>query len=194
MPRSTAQNQIIREATQARLLSSAMTMYGEWGYANTSIRKIADQAGVSLGLLYHYFSSKESLLAAVIENTMMVISDGFVPVHTLSDPQDKILFLLEYIFNALEEDPTYWGLFYSLRSQPAVMRVVGASLRLWTGRLRSLFINFLREAGSETPEIEAFVLYSLVEGTIQQFLLDPENYPLRAVSHRILSTYRTPAP
>ncbi len=190
MPRTTEQNQIIREATQSRLIESALALFAERGYAHTSIRKIADHAGVSLGLLYHYFSSKESLLTAVFDNTMVVISMGFAPISEIDNPLEKINYLVTYIFDALQEDRTYWGLFYSLRSQPAVMVILGDSIRLWTRRLRSLFEEFLRERGSQTPEIDALLLYSMIEGTIQQYLLDHENYPLGEIRDRIISEYQ----
>ena len=74
MPRTQEQNQEIREATRARLLETAITLFAQHGYAHTSIRMIADRAEVSPGLLYHYFENKESLLHAVFENCMMIIS------------------------------------------------------------------------------------------------------------------------
>ncbi|MDX1522714.1 MAG: TetR/AcrR family transcriptional regulator [Anaerolineae bacterium] len=189
MPRTSDQNQRIRAATRAKLLDSAMIVFAERGYAHTSIRKIAEHAGVSVGLLYHYFPGKESLLQAVFDNCMEIISTGFAGVQAVVDPAAKITYLVRYIFGALQADRSFWGLFYSLRSQPAVMAVLGDSFRLWTGRLRMLFTEYLTQSGRESPEIAAYVLYSLIEGTIQQYLLDPEPYPLEAVVERIIGEY-----
>jgi len=47
----------------------------------------------------------------------------------------------------------------------------------------------MRAAGRAEPEIEALLLYSLIEGTIQQYLLDPANYPLEAVANRIINQF-----
>ena len=150
---------------------------------------IADQAGVSVGLLYHYLESKEILLEAVFENSMMIISEGFISALEDGDPNQRVANILRYIFSALQEDRDFWGLFYSLRSQPAVMRVLGDDFRHWTAQLRDLLTENLDAAGRSDPELEALILYSLIEGTIQQYLLDPENYPLEIVAEQIISEY-----
>ena len=185
MPRTAAQNQEIREATTANLLNSAMVLFAENGYAHTSMRKIASHAQVSVGLLYHYFDNKEQLLTAVFDNCMKIIGASFIGIEALADPMAKINFLITTIFETLQEDPMFWGLFYSLRAQPAVTAVLGESLRFWTGHLRGLFVILFEEANRENPEYEAYFLYSLIEGAIQQFLLDPDQYPLTEISRRI---------
>jgi hypothetical protein len=46
--------------------------------------------------------------------------------------------------------------------------------------------------GRPDPELEALILYSLIEGTIQQYLLDPANYPLDQVVARIKGQFVSP--
>jgi len=185
MPRTTEQNQEIREATRAKLLDSSMILFAENGYTHTSIRKIAAHANVSVGLLYHYFDNKEELLTAVFDHCIERINQSFMIVLDTSAPLEKINLLVQVIFSTLSSDPIFWGLFYSLRAQPPVTIILGDSFRLWTSRLRNVFIELYREAGHIDPETDAYVLYSLIEGTIQQYLLDIENYPLQAVAERI---------
>ena len=56
-----------REATQAKLLASARRMFGENGYADTSLEDIAADCGVTVRPIYHYFDSKLGLFTAVTE-------------------------------------------------------------------------------------------------------------------------------
>ncbi|GAB4579234.1 MAG: TetR/AcrR family transcriptional regulator [Anaerolineales bacterium] len=191
MPRTPQQNQHLRDAARAKLLDSAMIVFAEEGYANASIRKIAAQAGVSLGLLYHYFDHKEALLAAVFENCMLILSTEFAGAANAEGTLGKVAFLIRKTFDLLQADPKFWGLFYGLRAQPAVMNVIGDSVRLWTGRLRDIFESCFTQAGRANPEIEARLLYSIIEGTVQQYLLEPENYPLEEVVARIILQFGT---
>ena len=55
------------EATRAALLRAARQLFGERGFAATSIEELASSAGVTRGALYHHFASKEDLFAAVFE-------------------------------------------------------------------------------------------------------------------------------
>jgi AcrR family transcriptional regulator len=50
-----------------QLIAVAIDVFGEHGFAGSSIRAIAEQAGVSHGTLIQHFGSKEGLLMAVLE-------------------------------------------------------------------------------------------------------------------------------
>jgi AcrR family transcriptional regulator len=189
MPRTTVQNEQIREATRANILDSAMSLFARHGYASTSIRRISEQAGVSVGLMYHYFEAKESLLQAVFDHCIQRLSAVFEEAFQGAAPGERLASLLRAMFDLLEREQEFWALFYMLRSQPAIMEVLGDAFRLWTGRLRHLFVAELRAAGWPEPELEALLLYSLIEGTIQQYLLDPLNYPLDSVVQRLIDRY-----
>jgi len=55
--------------TRAAILDAALEMFLERGYENTTMRAIADRAGVALGNAYYYFRSKEHLIQAFYGRT-----------------------------------------------------------------------------------------------------------------------------
>jgi AcrR family transcriptional regulator len=57
------------EASRAAILDAALELFQERGYAATTMRAIADRAGVSLGGSYHYFPSKEHLVLEFYRHT-----------------------------------------------------------------------------------------------------------------------------
>jgi AcrR family transcriptional regulator len=57
------------ERTRARILDAALKLLQEHGYEATTMRAIAEEAGVSLGNAYHYFPSKEALLQVFYART-----------------------------------------------------------------------------------------------------------------------------
>ena len=52
------------EQTRAGIVDAALRLFGAAGYDATTMRAIADEAGVSLGSAYYYFSGKEELIQA----------------------------------------------------------------------------------------------------------------------------------
>lgn len=46
------------------LLKAAKELFGEYGYAETTFKKISERAGVALGLLTHHYGNKEKLFLA----------------------------------------------------------------------------------------------------------------------------------
>jgi AcrR family transcriptional regulator len=53
--------------TREKILQAAFTVLSRQGYENTSIKDIAEEAGVAQGLVHYYFKSKQQLVLAVLE-------------------------------------------------------------------------------------------------------------------------------
>ena len=51
--------------TRRAILDAALHCFASAGFRSTSIRTIAEKAGVTVGTIYHYFDNKESLILAV---------------------------------------------------------------------------------------------------------------------------------
>lgn len=69
-------------ATRGALLAAARTLFAERGYDRTTVRGVAERAGVNQALLFRYFGNKESLFAeAVTAQALAPLSDG--PPETL---------------------------------------------------------------------------------------------------------------
>jgi AcrR family transcriptional regulator len=66
-----------KEARPAELVSAALELFVEKGYAGTRLDDVAARAGVSKGTLYLYFENKEELFKAVVrENIVARISQS----------------------------------------------------------------------------------------------------------------------
>jgi AcrR family transcriptional regulator len=52
--------------TREKILQAAFTVLSRQGYENTSIKEIAEEAGVAQGLVHYYFKSKQQLVLGVL--------------------------------------------------------------------------------------------------------------------------------
>ncbi|HEX3732991.1 MAG TPA: TetR/AcrR family transcriptional regulator [Mycobacteriales bacterium] len=64
---------LVETSRQDRLIDAALELFAGRGVDAASIKEIGRAAGAAPGLIYHYFDSKEALLAAAIER------HGFLP-------------------------------------------------------------------------------------------------------------------
>jgi len=64
-----------KEARPAELLSAALELFVERGFAATKLDDVAAKAGVSKGTLYLYFDNKEALFKAVIQQGILPVLD-----------------------------------------------------------------------------------------------------------------------
>jgi len=69
-----------REHTRRKILDAAREMFVRQGYEATTMRAIADRAGVSLGSSYHYFPSKEHLVLEFYRHTHELHAAAIAPL------------------------------------------------------------------------------------------------------------------
>ncbi|MBU1168015.1 MAG: CerR family C-terminal domain-containing protein [Proteobacteria bacterium] len=99
-------------STRERILEYAGDMFGKKGFKSTTIRMIAQEAGVNVAAVNYHFRDKEGLYAEVIED---IFSKGFARFPSLdpkSDPamsaEDRLkLFIRGTIYRILS--PEGWG-------------------------------------------------------------------------------------
>jgi AcrR family transcriptional regulator len=68
------------ESSRAVILQAALDLFQERGYEATTMRAIADRAGVSLGSSYHYFPSKEHLVLEFYRHTHELHAQAIRPL------------------------------------------------------------------------------------------------------------------
>ncbi|MCM3782311.1 TetR/AcrR family transcriptional regulator [Neobacillus mesonae] len=66
MPRSKEQFEEMRKATREKIHSSAMHLFVHQGYGSTNVQNIADSAGISIGLLYRHYKTKDELFQELV--------------------------------------------------------------------------------------------------------------------------------
>jgi AcrR family transcriptional regulator len=78
------------EMTRQALLEAARTLFGERGYAATSLDEITSAAKVTKGALYHHFGGKQELFAAVYEQVKREVSERAATAFLEPDPWEDL--------------------------------------------------------------------------------------------------------
>jgi AcrR family transcriptional regulator len=80
------------ERSRRAVLDAALYLFSHQGYRATSVREIAERAGVSTGNLYHHFPDKESLFRALTEEYFTITASHRFPfrrvIETTSFPDN----------------------------------------------------------------------------------------------------------
>src|SRR6478752_2623262 len=84
------------------LLSIAAGLFAEKGFKNTTVRDIADAAGILSGSLYHHFDSKESMVDEILQTFQAELFAAYDAVLASSDdPRTKIERAVRLSFEAI---------------------------------------------------------------------------------------------
>ena len=87
----------IPEERKEFILEVGTDEFSSKGYENANINVIAHNAGISIGLMYKYFSTKEDLFLTCITRGMKILEDA---VEEIMISQDKLLIKAEKLLRA----------------------------------------------------------------------------------------------
>lgn len=127
------------DARRAHLLAVGAAVFGTRAYDDVQIDQIAQQAGVSRGLLYHYFPSKRVFFAAIVQVGYDEILEATRP-DTSQPPAEQLQASLEAYVDYVESHPhVYRAIFRSAASlEQTVQDVVNGNLDLQAKRILSV--------------------------------------------------------
>ena len=101
------------QQTRRRILESALAEFAEQGYGASSVNTISNGEGLSKGIIYHYFPTKDDLyLACVVECFQMLT--GHLQSHTNMEGQTAEERLEQYFrvrLDFFEQNPQYQRIF-----------------------------------------------------------------------------------
>jgi len=145
MPRSPKDNELIRQARRAEIFRAAGHVFAKKGFAATKIADIAAEAGLSHGLLYHYFRSKEEVYEALFDQILESRPDFEVEVRRVPRAIDR-----------LERRISFWLEKSVERPELTVMVTQALTSDNLPPRAREVFRRFSRESfDSMVADIEA---------------------------------------
>ncbi len=188
-PRTEQQFGEIRESRKKEIMDTALELFSTEGFYSTSISKIAERAGISKGLLYNYFDSKEDLIKTIIYNGIDSLTKFIDPNRDGVLTKEEMRFFLEGMFRALKTESQYWRLYFNLFFQPRVLKLVEKRLLVMVNTYLKMLSAYFASTGSEDPNTDAIFFGALLDGIGFQFMVNPENFPLEKVKNKLLKMY-----
>ena len=178
-PKSKEEFEAIRQRSREAIKTTALELFAANGYSNTSISMIAKEAGISKGLMYNYFDSKQQLLHTILEEA---VEGGAKALEHLfdsgMDPLEEIVSIVKVSFSMIEGNLQYWKFMTSLALQDDVI----ADIKVLLEKKQELIIDHIFElfekVGAENPKLEAYQLGATLDGIMMHYITLKNGYPL----------------
>ncbi|WP_370207850.1 TetR/AcrR family transcriptional regulator [Pararhodobacter marinus] len=152
------------ETRRSALIEATLDLIAEGGPQAATVRAIATRAGVTPGLIRHYFATKEELVAAAHETLMTGLTEASMGSADAL-PGDPVARLSVFIGNAVSPPVTdpravaLWAASMQLVPRDAAMRAVHLSTYLgFRDRLEAMIADALRSAGRDTDESRSLAI------------------------------------
>ena len=170
-------------------MDTALELFAEEGFHTTPISKIATTAGISKGLLYNYFNSKEDLIRSIIFNGLDNLTEFIDPNKDGILTKDELRYFLEEFSNVMKSDLHFWTLYFNLFLQPQVLKLVEKRVSVIIHGYMKMLTSYFDSAGYADPEIEALMLGAILDGIGFHLMIDPENFPIEKVKNKLIKMY-----
>lgn len=190
MPRTEEQYEEIREEKKKLIKNTALELVAEQGLHSTTISQISKRAGISKGLLYNYFESKENLITEIIFDGMLNFLNLFDPNKDGVLTSKEFEYFIEQSFQLLKNNTQYYRLYFSIAVQPAVMSIVKDEFMNIVIPLFHILDLYFKSKGFKSPEVEVRLVLAMLDGVCLGYINDPENFPLEQVKDRIIELYK----
>ena len=164
-----------REARIADILQCAMKHFAQKGFHGAGISGIAADCGMSVGHLYHYFSSKDELIRAIVEMEMSRQHESIAAFENLplNNFQDELIELLTSIL-ATDKEPFRTVLNFEILAEADRNPEVAEMLQRNDEQMRRQFSAVIQRAGIDKAEVRTELLFTIFSGLSARALRHPE--------------------
>jgi TetR/AcrR family transcriptional repressor of bet genes len=135
----------MRPIRRRQLVDAAIASIHQYGLGETTIARIAEKAGVSPGIIHHYFADKDDLLFETMRHLLEILRRHAVArLRCAHTPRARLHAIVEASFTEDQFSETvsaaWLGLHGNARQSPRLARI----LRLYHARLRSNLVHALK--------------------------------------------------
>ncbi|WP_255063391.1 TetR family transcriptional regulator KstR2 [Mycolicibacterium arenosum] len=159
------------KASQTRrdeLLALAATMFAERGLRATTVRDIADSAGILSGSLYHHFKSKEQMVEEVLRDFLDWLFTRYEEiVSSTADPLERVKGLFMVSFEAIEHRHAQVVIYQDEAKRLNPLPQFGF-LNERNREQRSMWIDVLKQGvadGMFRPDLDVDLVYRFIRDT-----------------------------
>ncbi|MDR1780996.1 MAG: TetR/AcrR family transcriptional regulator [Tannerella sp.] len=121
MPRTKEQYEKIRQERRELIRETALKLFATKGYAATSINEIAQSAGISKGLMYNYFASKEDVMQTIWDDLSEMFYAAIDSNHDGEVSDEEMEVFIDKLFDLLVNCREEMKLYYQCSFQPEVL-------------------------------------------------------------------------
>jgi AcrR family transcriptional regulator len=167
-------------AKQLQLMDTAELLFSRKGFEGTSVRDIAEEAGINTAMISYYFGSKEKLMEAIFERRSLNIKekvDALIKDDSL-DPLEKVYALLDEYIDKILQRKTFHRILLCeqvINQSPAILEMLSKLKYRNTASINEL-IRIGQRKGAFKKHVDIPMIMNTLIGTISHVLVNIDFY------------------
>jgi len=177
---------------RSQLTAAAYKVVAQKGYNDFTIKDIAEEAGLSTGLVHYYFKNKEDLLFKLLKEMNANLRDSLKKaMGELAEPRDKLMAFCDEAFALVDREKAYFYVLIDFWAQiNHDARIRQANVKLFQS-YRAEIAAIIQEGAAkgvftvEDVNLTSVIIIALIQGTIIQYAIDREAFNYSEIKEKI---------
>lgn len=154
--------------TRQQILDASLRLFSERGFARTTVRDIARQAGITDAAIYYHFESKRELLEALVEERGFLNSLQNLERVTADLPlPETVLWMARGAINLMDDNRDFLRLIImeGLGGDDAALEQYRRLIDLWENALSTVLGRYVQKgdlAASAVPTLARQIIYTIL--------------------------------
>ena len=177
---------------RAQLTKAAYKVVAQKGYNDFTIKDIAEEAGLSTGLVHYYFKNKEELLFTLLKEMNSNLRYNLKKALTeLTEPKDKLMAFCDEAFELVDKEKAYFYVlidFWARINHDARIRQANVKLfQSYRDEISSIIEEGIAKGVFAAMDVKftSVIIISLIQGTIIQYVIDNGAFDYRELKEKI---------
>jgi AcrR family transcriptional regulator len=165
---------------QIQIIETAERLFAERGFDGTSVRDIADEAGINVAMISYYFGSKEKLMEALFElrvGSVIIRVESLIKDESLT-PIEKVNMLIdEHIDRVLQKQCFHKVMMGALvtNKNPAILKAAN-NVKIRNAEVITELIKEGQKKGQFKKKVDVILMINTMVGTVSQCMMSQQYY------------------
>ncbi len=169
-----------------KIFTAAMTLFESQGYFATTVEQITTEAGVSKGLVYNYFKSKDELLVGLIDDATDKMASVAKTFDSGDSMEESLLLFVDNYFSFLRNERQFLKLQLTLALMPELNEVVSKPQKQRSALLLKMVHGWFSRAKVAESKSKARLLLAMLDGIALHYLFIYDRYPLTSMKSQLM--------
>ena len=165
---------------QVQIIETAEALFAEKGFDGTSVRDIADEAGINVAMISYYFGSKEKLMEAIFElrvGSIQMRVESLLKDEKLS-PIEKVNMLIDEHIERVMQKQCFHKVMAGVQltnKNPAILKAAN-NVKLRNAKVVAELIKEGQKKGVFKKKVDVILMLNTMMGTVSQSIMGQQYY------------------
>ena len=165
---------------QIQIMETAERLFAERGFDGTSVRDIADEAGINVAMISYYFGSKDKLMEALFEmrvGNIKIRVESLIMDESISPLQKVYMLIDEHIERVMHKQSFYKIMIGVLATNknPSILKAANR-VKIRNAEVVNELIKDGQKKGVFKKKVDTVLMIGTMVGTVSQMMMSQDYY------------------